>query len=312
MIYLFKKSRGEGDMKTDRLIGILSVLLQNEKMTAANLAEKFEVSQRTIYRDIDDICRAGIPIVAERGTNGGVYIMEGFKLDKTLLSSDDMSAIISGLKSLDSVSGSKKYRQLMDKLDMGRTESSGCVVIDLSMWDKTELSPKLELIRQAAETGELISFTYYSPKSTEMRTIEPYKLIYQWSGWYVWGYCLKREDMRLFKISRMTGLSNRHIRFEPHDIPPYVCDKLRHTKGGITAEVRFDKSVKWRIIDEFGAELPSYDEDGNVYLEFTWQDVPSLFNYILTFGDKAEIISPKEYRREFSKLLKNISDKYDI
>lgn len=299
-------------MKTDRLIGILSVLLQNEKMTAARLAEKFEVSPRTIYRDIDDLCRAGIPFAAERGTNGGVYIMEGFKLDKTLLSSDDMSAIIAGLKSLDSVSGTKRYRQLMDKLDMSVTETSGCVVIDLSMWDKTELAPKLELVKQAAENCELITFTYYSPQSTEQRTIEPYKLIYQWSGWYVWGYCLKRKDMRLFKLSRMTELFNRHTPFEPRDIPTYVCDKLRHTRGGAAAEVRFDKSVKWRIIDEFGAELPEYDEDGNVYLKFTWQDVPALFNYILTFGDKAEIISPKEYRREFSELLKNISDKYDI
>lgn len=299
-------------MKTDRLIGILSVLLQNEKMTAARLAEKFEVSKRTIYRDIDDICRAGIPIAAERGINGGVYIMEGFKLDKTLLSSDDMSAIIAGLKSLDSVSGTKRYRQLMDKLDMSGTESSGCITIDLSMWDKTELSAKLELVKQAAESCELISFTYYSPKSTEQRTIEPYKLIYQWSGWYVWGYCLSRNAMRLFKLSRMTELSDRHIRFEPRDIPLYVCDKLRHTRGGATAKVRFDRSVKWRIIDEFGAELPTYDDEGNVYLEFTWQDKASLFNYILTFGDKAEIISPKEYRREFSELLKNISVKYDI
>lgn len=299
-------------MKTDRLIGILSVLLQNEKMTAARLAEKFEVSKRTIYRDIDDICRAGIPIAAERGINGGVYIMDGFKLDKTLLSSDDMSAIIAGLKSLDSVSGTKRYRQLMDKLDMSGTESSGCITIDLSMWDKTELSAKLELVKQAAESCELISFTYYSPKSTEQRTIEPYKLIYQWSGWYVWGYCLSRKAMRLFKLSRMTELSDRHIRFEPRDIPLYVCDKLRHTRGGVTAEVRFDRSVKWRIIDEFGAELPTYDDEGNVYLEFTWQDKASLFNYILTFGDKAEIISPKEYRREFLELLKNISDKYDI
>lgn len=299
-------------MKTDRLIGILSVLLQNEKMTAARLAEKFEVSKRTIYRDIDDICRAGIPIAAERGTKGGVYIMEGFKLDKTLLSSDDMSAIIAGLKSLDSVSGTKRYRQLMDKLDMSGTESSGCITIDLSMWDKTELSAKLELVKQAAESCELISFTYYSPKSTEQRTIEPYKLIYQWSGWYVWGYCLSRKAMRLFKLSRMTELSDGHIPFEPRDIPTYVCDKLRHTRGGVTAEVRFDRSVKWRIIDEFGAELPTYDDEGNVYLEFTWQDKASLFNYILTFGDKAEIISPKEYRREFLELLKNISVKYDI
>lgn len=298
-------------MKIDRLIGILSVLLQKKRVTAAELADKFEVSTRTVYRDIEDICKAGIPIAAERGTNGGIYIMDGFKLDSTLLSTEDMCAILAGLKSLDSVCETKKYRQLMDKLYADGADSQGTIVIDLSMWDKTSVAPKLELIKGAIESFQLISFTYYSPERTEERRIEPYRLIYQWSSWYVWGYCLDRKAMRLFKLSRMTELEDMHIPFEKRDIPEYNCDKLRHTKGEIEAEVKFDKSVKWRIIDEFGAELPRYDEEGNVYLKFTWSDVPSLFRYILTFGDCAEIISPAEYRQEFSKLLKNISHKYD-
>lgn len=298
-------------MKIDRLIGILSVLLQKKRVTAAELADKFEVSARTVYRDIDAICRAGIPIAAERGTNGGIYIMDGFKLDSTLLSAEDMCAILAGLKSLDSVCETKKYRQLMDKLYADGADSQGTIVIDLSMWDKTAIAPKLEIIRSAVESCQLISFTYYSPERTEERRIEPYRLIYQWSSWYVWGYCLDRKTMRLFKLSRMTGLEDMHIPFQKRDIPEFTCDKLRHTKGEIEAEVKFDKSVKWRIIDEFGAELPRYDEEGNVYLKFTWEDVPSFFRYILTFGDCAEIISPVKYREDFSKLLKNISRKYD-
>lgn len=298
-------------MKIDRLIGILSLLLRRERVTAAELAEKFEVSPRTVYRDIEALCKAGIPVAAERGTNGGIYIMEDFKIDRTLLTTEDMCAIIAGLKSLDSVCETKKYRQLMDKLYTDGADKPGSIVIDLSMWDKTSVAPKLELIKEAIEKGMLISFTYYSPERTEKRRIEPYRLIYQWSSWYVWGYCLDRKAMRLFKLSRMTELVNLQIPFEKRDIPEYSCDKLRHTRGEAEAEVKFDKSVKWRIIDEFGAELPRYDEEGNVYLKFTWSDVPSLFRYILTFGDCAEIISPSEYRREFSELLKKISAKYD-
>ncbi|MBQ5333485.1 MAG: HTH domain-containing protein [Oscillospiraceae bacterium] len=105
-------------MKIDRLMGIVSVLLQKDRITAAELADRFEVSARTIYRDIETISMAGIPITASRGKSGGVYIMNSFKIDKTLLSSEDMLAIISGLKSLDSVCESKKYRQLMDKLNV--------------------------------------------------------------------------------------------------------------------------------------------------------------------------------------------------
>ena len=227
------------------------------------------------------------------------------------MSTEDTGAIIAGLKSLDSVCETKKYRQLMDKLYADGAKSTGSIIIDLSMWDKTALSPKLELIKEAVENRQLISFTYYSPERTEERKIEPYRLIYQWSSWYVWGYCLSRKDMRLFKLSRMTGLANLHIPFENRDIPEYSGDKLRHTKGEIEAEVKFDKSVKWRIIDDFGAELPQYDEEGNVFLKFTWSDVPSFFRYILTFGDCEEIISPAKYREDFSELLKKISCKYD-
>ena len=97
-------------MKIDRLIGILSILLQQEKVTAPYLAEKFEVSRRTINRDIEDICKAGIPVVTSQGQNGGISIMDGYRMDKTLLTSSDMQAILAGLKSLDSVSGTKRYQ----------------------------------------------------------------------------------------------------------------------------------------------------------------------------------------------------------
>ena len=90
-------------MKIDRLIGILSLLLQRDKITSAELAEKFEVSRRTILRDIETLNQSGIPVFAEQGQGGGISVMEGYKMDRTLLSSEDMRAILSGLQSLDSV-----------------------------------------------------------------------------------------------------------------------------------------------------------------------------------------------------------------
>ena len=129
-------------MKLNRLIGILSILIQKDKATAAELAEKFEVSRRTIYRDIEDISKSGIPIAAEKGKGGGIYIMDGFKIDRTLLSSSDMKAILAGLQSLDSVSGTKRYRQLMDKLSINNSETLNAgnhIIIDLSSWDKVPL-----------------------------------------------------------------------------------------------------------------------------------------------------------------------------
>ena len=196
-------------MKIDRLIGILSILLQRDKVTSQELAEKFEVSRRTILRDIESINIAGIPIVSEQGQGGGISIMDGYKIDRTLLSSADMQAILSGLRSLDSVSGTNRYRQLMDKLsadDMTSVSADNHIIIDLSSWDKSAIADKIELIKQAIEQRHIITFSYFSPNGESERRIEPYNLIFQWSAWYVWGYCTEREDYRMFKLTRMTEL----------------------------------------------------------------------------------------------------------
>ena len=196
-------------MKIDRLIGILSILLQREKVTAPYLAEKFEVSRRTINRDIEDICKAGIPLVTSRGPGGGISIMEGYSMDRTLITSGEMDAILAGLRSLDSVSGSARYRLLMDKLAFGKQDlisSDSSILINLSSWYRQSLAPKIHLIQEAAETRRHIRFTYYSPMGETSRTIEPYLLVFQWSSWYVWGFCLMRQDYRLFKLNRMVEL----------------------------------------------------------------------------------------------------------
>ncbi|MDE6763832.1 MAG: YafY family transcriptional regulator [Oscillospiraceae bacterium] len=300
-------------MKIDRLIGILSILLQKDKVTAAELAEKFEVSRRTIVRDLEDLCKAGIPIAASQGRGGGISVMDGFKIDRTLLSSEEMKAILTGLQSLDSVSESNRYRRIMDKLDAEnavKTVGAGnSIIVDLSTWDKSAVSSKLEMIKSAIENCEKIGFIYYSPDRTERREIEPYRLVFQWSNWYVWGFCTKRNDYRMFKLTRMTELTVKE-NFVPRNIPDYSCDKLRHTKGEIAVKVRFDSSVKWRLVDEFGAENLAEEKDGSIFLDFTWSDVPSFFSYIAGFREAAEIIAPEEYRREFAELLEKMLNKY--
>ena len=133
-------------MKIDRLIGILSILLQEEKITAPELAKKFEVSRRTINRDIEDLCKSGIPIMTSQGAGGGISIMDGYKMDRTVLTSRDMRMIMAGLRSLDSVSGSQYYGQLMEKLKAGSSDfvsGNESVLIDLSSWNKDSLSPKI-------------------------------------------------------------------------------------------------------------------------------------------------------------------------
>ena len=164
-------------MKMDRLIGILSILLQREKVTAPELAEQFEVSRRTIQRDIESLCKAGIPVSTLQGAGGGIFIMEGYRVDRTVLTAPEMQAILAGLRSLDSVSGTRRYAQLMEKLSAGTgslVPGSARMLIDLSSWYKSSLSPKIELIQRAMDQHQTICFAYFSPKGESVRTVEPY------------------------------------------------------------------------------------------------------------------------------------------
>ena len=300
-------------MKIDRLIGILSVLLQKDRVTCAELAKRFEVSERTILRDMETLNMSGIPVAAERGRGGGVYIMDGYRIDRTLLSSDDMRAILSGLRSLDSVSMTGRYRQLMEKMSAGSVSASGAdsrIMIDLSNWDRSAVADKIELIKNAVDKRQIIAFRYFSPGGESSRRIEPYHLVYRWSSWYVYGYCTGRGDYRLFKLSRMTELAATGERYTARDVPEYAGDKLTHTEGEVEATVRFSPSVKWRVVDCLGAGKMEYDADGCIVKTFTWSDKQSLFSFLLSFGSDAELLAPPAYRREFAGAVKDILARY--
>lgn len=301
-------------MKIDRLIGILSILLQKEKVTAPYLAEKFEVSRRTISRDIEAISQAGIPIVTTQGIHGGISIMEGYRMDRTLLTSADMQAILAGLRSLDSVSGTGRYQQLMEKLSpeqSGILTSNSHILINLSSWYKSTLTPKIELIQEAAERKERIAFTYYAPGGETARVIEPYYLIFQWSSWYVWGYCMERADFRLFKLNRLMGLKSTGEFFEARQLPPFPMVHCKRGAGEqIKVTVRFEASCKWRLIEEYGADSFLEEPEGTLLFQFTFLDRANLIQWILSFGDKAELLKPENLRREFEETAEKIKKKY--
>ena len=286
-------------MKIDRLIGILSILLQKEKVTAPELAQVFEVSKRTINRDIDDLCRAGIPIVTSQGTGGGISIMDGYRMDRTILSSKDMQMIMAGLRSLDSVSGSHYYGQLMEKIKAGSTEfvsGSESILIDLSSWNKDSISPKIELIQDAIELGRILKFEYYAPKGNSEREIEPYYLVFKWSSWYVYGYCLLRNDFRLFKLNRMDMLVETDREFTCRKVPMPEMSNEKIFPGGIKVKALFASDMKWRLVEEFGPNCFTESEDGRLLFTADYTDMDNLITWLMTFGAKAEVLEPVEAR----------------
>lgn len=300
-------------MKIDRLIGILSVLLQEEKVTAPKLAEKFEVSRRTINRDIEDLCRAGIPIRTAQGAGGGICIMEGYRMDRTLLTSKDMQMILAGLRSLDSVSGSHYYGQLMEKIKAGSSDfvnGRDSILIDLSSWYKDSLAPKMELIQMAIEEKRLLSFHYYAPKGESSREIEPYDLIFKWASWYVWGWCCKREDFRLFKLNRMDGLRVSADQYEVRTVPMPDLSNERIFPGGIKVKAVFQPEMRWRLVEEFGPHCFEIQSDGTLLFFSEYTDKNNLIDWMLTFRDQVEVLEPKEIRQELLKIAENITEIY--
>lgn len=299
-------------MKIDRLIGILSILLQQKKVTAPYLAEIFEVSRRTINRDIENICKAGIPLTTSQGANGGIAIMEGYKIDKTLLSSAELQSILAGLKSLDSVAGTNQYRQLIDKLAVsgGATQPDNHIVIDLSSHYKNSLAPKFEIIKKAIDQRRLITFYYYSPKGESSRQIEPYLIVYQWSSWYIWGYCQDRCDFRHFKLNRLWDLQVREETYKPRDLPEYNSQEQLAMPSQIHLVAEFDPIMKWRLIDEYGLDCYQMTQEGKLRFEFYFSSQENLFSWLLSFGDGVELIKPEALRKDFLMIAKKLVKKY--
>ena len=300
-------------MKIDRLIGILSVLLQKETVTAPELAELFEVSRRTINRDIDTLCYAGIPIRTKQGSGGGIYIARGYRIDRTVLTSKDMQTILAGLRSLDSVSGSSYYGQLMEKLQTGSSDllsGKDSMLIDLSSWYKESLAPKIALIQDAIESRHLLRFDYFAPSGESSRTIEPYSVVFKWSSWYVWGWCNKRKDFRLFKLNRMDNVILTDKAFECREVPVPDLSNEKVFTGGIKVRALFDPDVKWRLIEEFGPKCLKETKDGRLLFSAEYTDMDNLISWILTFGGKAEVIEPKEVRKKMLEIAEAIKKNY--
>ena len=286
-------------MKIDRLIGILSVLLQEEKTTAPELAERFEVSRRTINRDIEDLCKAGIPIRTTQGTGGGISIMDGYRMDRTILTSKDMQMILAGLRSLDSVSGSSYYGRLMEKIQAGSSEfiiGRDSILIDLSSWYRETLAPKIETIQDAIGDRRSIRFLYYAPSGESRRTVEPYYLVFRWASWYLWAWCTDRKDYRLFKLNRMDQVTETDQEFICREAPMPDLSTEKIFPGGIKVKALFTQDMKWRLVEEFGPQCFTETGDGKLLFTADYTDMENLVTWFMTFGAKAEVLEPAEAR----------------
>lgn len=299
-------------MKTDRIIGIITVLQRKGKVTMPYLAEKFEVSRRTIARDIETICEAGIPIVTTQGTDGGVEIMKGFNLDTTVFTKNELQAVLAGLKALDSVSSAPVSSTISEKL-YGKENViplNENIIIDLSSFYKDSLSEKIELLKNAAHEKKYVTFHYYYNKGEDDKMIEPVLIVFKWSSWYVFGFCPERNDFRMYKLNRLWNLKITDISFEQREIPPEKLDFGQRFTDEYVITAVFEESEKYKLVEEYGPWSFTEREDGKLYAKLGFCDYSNALSWYLSFGDKVEILEPEEFKKDYIDKIRKIKDKY--
>ena len=299
-------------MKLDRLLGILTILLQNDRVTAPELAEKFEVSRRTIGRDIDALCAAGIPVVTQQGTGDGVSIAEGFKLDKSVLTVDELSGMIAALKGIGSVSPQSNIERTLDKLHANADSVVSLrepIIIDLSSYYPGQLTEKIEGIKRAVLVSRIIEFDYYYEKGDTRRRIEPYFVIFQWTAWYVFGFCLERQDWRLFKLLRLWNLHVSEESYTPREIPPEKRDYHTSYTSENKLTALFDPSVKYQLIETYGMDCFTETDDGLLF-EMSYTNRDFFLSWFLGFGDKVKVLKPHDLAEDIKTAAEKIFSKY--
>ena len=304
-----------GDVKTmkdNRLFRILYYILEKGKVTANELADKFEVSVRTIYRDIDSISSAGIPIYALQGKGGGIEIAEDFVLSKSLLSENEKQQIMSALQGLDNTT-IQRENELLTKLSaLFKMKNTSWIEVDFNNWQKNKMYEKtFDDIKSAILSKNIISFTYFSSNGKETdRSVKPVRLLFKSQDWYLYALCLLRNDFRYFKLSRIKNLEIHTEKFDDN-FEDVILKKETPHENTVNIKVKFDRKVAFRVYDELNGEITE-DNDGNLYTEIEIPNDYNLYNYIFSFGDEVEVLEPEEVRMQIKKMINKMAEKYII
>ena len=293
-------------MSDSRLFKILYYLLDKESATAQKLAAEFEVSTRTIYRDIEALSGAGIPVYTELGRNGGIYLLPGYTLNKALLSEEERKEVLTAIQSM-SATGYHSGEETLTKLSaLFHVNMGDWLEVDFSRWGKsTSDNAKFETLKQAVIQHREIKIIYENTSGERMeRIVQPLKLSYKSKEWYLKAFCLERQDFRLFKLNRIMQLELSEHTFAPKTYPQQNDDSQESDERIV---LLFSKEIAYRVYDEFDETQIEQQQNGDMIVYAEMPVNAWLVGYLLSFGTKVEIIEPK-YLREI--LAKQVEELY--
>ena len=279
-------------MQINRMFEMIYLLLEKQSVTAKELAERFEVSTRTIYRDMEALSAAGVPVYAAKGRGGGIRILPGFVLDKSVLSRQEQQGILSALQGLRAVGDSDAARALDKVSSLFQKSGAPWVAVDLSGWSGRK--DLFEQLKAALLQKQLVRFAYYSADGSHTnRLAEPLQLVFKGSGWYLKAFCRMRQGHRLFRLTRIRELEileedfDRILEEEDRDEPEELS-----SGRPVTLKLKIDASCSYRVLDEFAPEQVVKNGDGSFTVTVTYPFDRWAIGFLLSFGPGVEVLEP--------------------
>ncbi len=297
-------------LQINRLFEIIYLLLEKKTLTARELAELFEVSPRTIYRDVETLSQAGIPIYMSKGKGGGISLLPDYILNKAVLSDEEKNDILYSMEAVNAVSLENKSSAL-NKLNsmLGKNENNW-IEVDFSSWgtfhnDKDYFSR----LKTAITQKKVITFMYSSAKSERIkRTVLPLKLVFKGSAWYLYGFCRIRKDFRFFKIRRISKLYVTDEAFQLSSPKKVIKNYIADMDTFIKATFRISPEMSFRVYDEMSSY--TVDSDNNFICELYLPDITAVCDYAASFGQYCTIISPVDAAKKMKERLENTLKNY--
>lgn len=295
-------------MQVNRLFEIIYILLEKNIVTAKELAEKFEVSQRTIYRDIETLSTSGIPVYMSKGKGGGISILPNFILNKAILTEEEKSEILSSVRAVNALSfNDSKPEKILKKLNniLGENDTDW-IEVDFSNWGNSKREKEtFNNLKSAILSKKVVKFDYSSGRGENIsREVCPLKLYFKGQSWYMYGYCRIRNDYRFFKLRRIKDLYISEDIFNIKAPKNIMKEDNIFNDEFITLKMRISSKMAYRIYDEF--EDFKRQDDGSFIVTIEYPKGEWLFSYISSFGEECEVLEPQEMRKEIKNKIKKM------
>ena len=295
----------------NRLFEIVYILIQKKKVTAKELANRFDVSTRTIYRDIETLSRANIPIYATKGKEGGIEILDEYVLNKMLLTEEEQKQILFALQGIKKVAGQNE-KDILEKLSrLFNKKADDWIRIDFSNWGKDkEKEERFNKIKAAILNKNRIKFEYYNTNGEKSeRIVEPLQIWFKDKSWYLIAFCKLKQDYRIFKIARIKEIEILEEHFERDLQQESKKEKCKFKT--ITLKLEISKKMAYRVYDEFEDSEITKKDDGSFIINVEYPENEWVYGYILSFGEYLKVLSPERVKRtiknKIEKILKNYS-----